>query len=112
MAYKKGKDRRGVSPTAHYYKPKGESEENLQIMKKIDKEHIEHPAKGVVGIDDYNYHRRHQRTNAASKRIINLLIMPSGQEEKATGLNQSYSTKQALHSSGSLVLIKNNTVPV
>lgn len=42
-----------MSRTAHYYKPKGESEENLQIMKKIDKEHIEHPAKGVVGMTDF-----------------------------------------------------------
>ena len=39
-------------------------------------------------IDDYNYHRRHQGTDAASKRRINKLILPSGQEEKATGLNQ------------------------
>ena len=37
-------------------------------------------------IDNYNYHRRHQ--------------------------DQPYSTKQALHSSGSLVLTKNNNVPV
>ena len=43
----------GLSRTAHYYKPKGESEENLQIIKKIDKEHIEHPAKGVVGMTDF-----------------------------------------------------------
>lgn len=43
----------GLSRTAHYYKPKGESEENLQIMKKIDKEHIEHPAKGVVDMTDF-----------------------------------------------------------
>ena len=42
-----------MSRTAHYYKPKGESEENLIIMKKIDKEHIEHPAKGVVGMTDF-----------------------------------------------------------
>ena len=41
----------GVSRTAHYYKPKGESEENLKTMKKIDKEHFEHPAKGVVGMN-------------------------------------------------------------
>ena len=42
-----------LSRTARYYKPKGESEENLQIMKKIDEEHIEHPAKGVVGMTDF-----------------------------------------------------------
>ena len=63
-------------------------------------------------IDDYNYRRRHQGVDAASERRINLLIMPSGQEEKATDLSQPYSTKQALHSSGSLVLTKNNAVPV
>ena len=43
----------GLSRTAHYYKPKGESEENLQIMKKIDKEHIEHPAKDVVCMTEF-----------------------------------------------------------
>ena len=43
----------GLSRTAHYYKPKGESEENLKIMKKIDKEHIEHTAQGVVGMTDF-----------------------------------------------------------
>lgn len=42
-----------MSRTAHYYKPKGESDENLRIMKKIDKEHLEHPAKGVVGMTDF-----------------------------------------------------------
>ncbi len=63
-------------------------------------------------IDDYNYHRRHQGTDAASESRINLLILPSSQEEKATGLNQPYNSKQALHSSGSLVLTKNNSVPV
>lgn len=42
-----------MSRTANYYKPKGESEENLQIMKKIDKEHNEHPAKGVIGMTDF-----------------------------------------------------------
>ena len=43
----------GLSRTAHYYKPKGESSENLEIMQRIDKEHTLHPAKGVVGITDY-----------------------------------------------------------
>ena len=37
-------------------------------------------------IDDYNYHRRHQGTDAASERRINLLILPSGQEEMPQAL--------------------------
>lgn len=43
----------GLSRTAHYYKPKGESNENLEIMQRIDKEHTLHSAKGVVGMTDY-----------------------------------------------------------
>ncbi|MBQ8282597.1 MAG: transposase [Paraprevotella sp.] len=43
----------GLSRTAHYYKPKGESSENLEIMQRIDKEHTLHPAKGVVGMTDH-----------------------------------------------------------
>ena len=43
----------GLSRTAHYYKPKGESSENLEIMQRIDKEHTLHSAKGVVGMTDY-----------------------------------------------------------
>ena len=43
----------GLSRTAHYYKPKGESEENLDIMQRIDREHLKHPAKGVVGMTDH-----------------------------------------------------------
>lgn len=42
----------GLNRTSFYYTPKGESEENLQIMNEIDKEHTEHPAKGVVGTRD------------------------------------------------------------
>lgn len=42
-----------MSRTARYNKPKGESEENLQIMKKIYKEHMDHPAKGFVGMTGF-----------------------------------------------------------
>lgn len=59
-------------------------------------------------IDDYNYLRRHQGADAASERIINLLIMPSGQEEKATGLNQpTVPSKLYIRQAA-----KNNTAPV
>lgn len=43
----------GLSRTAHYYKAKGESEENLRVMTEMDKEHLEYPAKGVVGMTDH-----------------------------------------------------------
>ncbi len=43
----------GLSRTAHYYKAKGESEENGKIMRMIDEEHMRHPAKGVTGMTDH-----------------------------------------------------------
>ena len=43
----------GISKGAYYYKPKGESAENLEMMKEIDKEHTEHPTKGVEGMVDH-----------------------------------------------------------
>lgn len=45
-------------------------------------------------IDDYIFHRRYKVTDAANERRINLLLLPSVQEEKATGLNQPYSTSK------------------
>lgn len=51
-----GKERQrkllGLSKNKVYYKPKGESEENQEIMKAIDKEHTSHPGKGVEQMTD------------------------------------------------------------
>ena len=43
----------GVNRSSLYVKPKGESEENLELMKKIDKHHLAHPTKGVLQMQDY-----------------------------------------------------------
>lgn len=37
-----------VSRSSHYHEPKGESKQNLALMEKIDKLHLEHPYFGVV----------------------------------------------------------------
>ena len=42
-----------MSRTAHYYVTKGESAVNLKIIEEIDRKHLEHPARGVVGMTDY-----------------------------------------------------------
>jgi putative transposase len=42
-----------LSKGSYYYQPAEESTENQEIMKEIDKEHIEHPTKGVVGMVDH-----------------------------------------------------------
>lgn len=59
-----------LSRTAHYYKPKGESDENLEIMQRIDKEHLKHPAKGVVGMTD---HLREDGIKVGTRRVRRLM---------------------------------------
>ncbi|MDD4800170.1 MAG: IS3 family transposase [Proteiniphilum sp.] len=43
----------GISKSGLYYVPKGESEENLEIMKKMDKHHYDHPTYGVLQMQEY-----------------------------------------------------------
>ena len=43
----------GISKSGLYYLPKGESDENLEIMKKMDKYHHDHPTYGVLQMQDY-----------------------------------------------------------
>lgn len=37
-----------LSKGSYYYEPKGESDENLEIMREIDRIHTENPARGVL----------------------------------------------------------------
>ncbi|TFH93792.1 transposase, partial [Porphyromonas levii] len=41
-----------LNRTTLYYQPKGESEENLEMMRIIDEYHTEHPTSGVVHMRD------------------------------------------------------------
>lgn len=38
---------------ALYYKPTGEKQDNLEIMRKIDEHHLNHPTDGVLRMQDY-----------------------------------------------------------
>lgn len=42
----------GLNRASHYYKPKGESEENLKIMEQMDKHHMDYPSYGVIRMTD------------------------------------------------------------
>ena len=42
-----------ISKSGLYYSPVGESAENLEIMEKMDKRHIDHPTHGVLQMQDY-----------------------------------------------------------
>ncbi|MCG9341810.1 IS3 family transposase [Staphylococcus aureus] len=43
----------GISKGRYYYKPAPENEEDLRICEMIDKEHLEHPTKGVMQMREY-----------------------------------------------------------
>lgn len=43
----------GVNRSNLYYKPVGEKPENLEMMRKMDEEFLDHPTKGVEGMVDY-----------------------------------------------------------
>lgn len=53
-----------------YYKPKGEKEENLEIMQKMDMHYLDHPTEGVLRIQD---HLRGQGYTINHKRVRRLL---------------------------------------
>ena len=42
-----------VNRSGLYYAPVGESEENLEIMRKIDEHYLDHPAEGVLRVQDF-----------------------------------------------------------
>jgi putative transposase len=43
----------GLSRSFLYYQPVGEKPENLQMMRQMDEEYMEHPTKGVKGMVDF-----------------------------------------------------------
>lgn len=38
-----------------YYRPKGESDENVYIMRMLDERHLDHPTHGVLQMQDFLY---------------------------------------------------------
>ena len=43
----------GINRGSIYYKPTGEKQENLDIMRKMDEHYLEHPTEGVLRMQDY-----------------------------------------------------------
>ena len=63
----------GTSRTVVYYEPKGESALNLELMEKMDKEHLEHPAKGVIGMTDFLLDQGYQVGLRRIRRLMRLM---------------------------------------
>ncbi|MFC1467910.1 IS3 family transposase [Verrucomicrobiota bacterium] len=65
----------GISRSLIYYLPKGESEENLRIMKEIDKLHLEDASAGARRMRDYL--RRMEWPNISRGRVKRLMRLMS-----------------------------------
>ncbi|MBR8806765.1 IS3 family transposase [Porphyromonas levii] len=63
-----------------YYQPKGESEENLEVMRIIDEYHTEHPTSGVVHMRDMlrlrGYSVNEKRVRRLMRKMDILVIYP------------------------------------
>lgn len=63
-----------------YYKPKGEKEENLEIMQKMDMHYLDHPTEGVLRMQDYlrgqGYTINHKRVRRLLRLMGLLAIYP------------------------------------
>lgn len=53
LSKRKQCDLLGVTRGTVYYKPKGEKQENLDMMRKMDEYHLEYPTHGVIRMQDY-----------------------------------------------------------
>lgn len=56
-----------------YYTLKGESEENLEMMRKMDQEHLEHPSKGVVSMMDFLLDEGYRVGQRRVRRLMRLM---------------------------------------
>ena len=62
----------GVSRSSLYYRPKGESAENLALMRRMDELHMDHP---FYGSRQMMRHLRRERVTAGRHRIRRLMGM-------------------------------------
>jgi len=56
-----------------YFKPKGESEDNLEIMKKMDMHYLDHPTVGVLRMQDYLRDQGYEVNHKRVRRLLRLM---------------------------------------
>ena len=56
-----------------YYAPVGESEENLEIMRKIDEHYLDHPAEGVLRVQDFLFTLGFVVNHKRVRRLLRLI---------------------------------------
>lgn len=62
-----------MSKGTFYYVPVGQSDEELEIMKAIDLEHLEHPTKGVIQMREHLRSLGYTIGNSKTRRLMRLM---------------------------------------
>jgi putative transposase len=70
----------GINRGVLYYNPTGESEENLEIMRKIDEHYLKHPTAGVLRMQDFlfsiGFLVNHKRVRRLMRKMGLMAIYP------------------------------------
>ena len=62
-----------VNRSSLYYAPVGESEENLEIMRKIDEHYLDHPTEGVIRVHDFLFALGFVVNHKRVRRLLRLM---------------------------------------
>jgi putative transposase len=62
-----------VNRSGLYYTPVGESEENPEIMRKIDEHYLDHPAEGVLRVQDFLFTLGFVVNHKRVRRLLRLM---------------------------------------
>jgi putative transposase len=62
-----------VNRSGLYYAPVGESEENPKIMRKIDEHYLDHPAEGVLRVQDFLFTLGFVVNHKRVRRLLRLM---------------------------------------
>ena len=62
-----------VHRSGFYYKPQGENPENLEIMRLMDAHYMEHPAEGVIRMQDYLFGKGYEVNHKRVRRLLRLM---------------------------------------
>jgi putative transposase len=72
----------GINRGSLYYKPTGEKEENLQVMRKMDEHYLKHPTAGVLRMQDFlfsiGFLVNHKRVRRLMRKMGLMAIYPKG----------------------------------
>jgi putative transposase len=70
----------GINRGSLYYKPTGEKEENLQVMRKMDEHYLKHPTAGVIRMQDFlfsiGFLVNHKRVRRLMRKMGLMAIYP------------------------------------